>query len=83
MPDPIPQRARKRRAYRSSDHPLRAFSDPNRETDMAALADALRLHAQIVQAKNENRQPGLLAGVQKLAGFRPEQATENTEAHDA
>ena len=82
MPNPKPRRATKR-AYRSSDHQLRAFSDPTYQTDMLALADALRLHTAQAQADAEHRPAGLLAGVQKLTGFRPELAMENTEAPNA
>lgn len=82
MTNPKPQRIAKR-AYRSSDRELRAFSDPNHETDMLALADALRLHTAQAQAEAAHRPMGLLAGVQKLAGFRPELATENTETPNA
>lgn len=64
------QRAQKRRR-RSSDHPLRAFSDPDHQTDMRALVDALTLHAETRRAEDEDRAPGLLAGVNKLAEFRP------------
>lgn len=64
------QRAQKRRR-RSSDHPLRAFSEPDHEIDMRALVDALTLHAETRRAEDEGRAPGLLAGVNKLAAFRP------------
>lgn len=80
MANTRPQRAQKRRR-RSSDHPLRTFSDPDHETDMRALVDALTLHAETQRAEDEGRTPGLIAGINKLRQYRPDPAASKEADH--
>lgn len=75
MARPRAQHTPKRRRRRS-DHPLRAFSDPDQPTDQRALIDALTLHAEQLRAKDEGRAPGLVARMQKLRDFRPPTESE-------